>query len=60
MYRDEIIDEVWRIRDAYVAQHHGSLDEIVKDLQQRQAEHPSRVADRQQSNSELQKPRSRE
>ena len=38
MYRDEVIEEVWRIRDEYVKQHHYSLDEIVEDLRCRQAE----------------------
>jgi hypothetical protein len=46
MYRDEVIEEVWRIRDEYVKQHHYNLDEIVADLQCRQSEHPSRVVDR--------------
>ena len=36
MYRDEIITEVWRNRDAYAAQHHYSLDEMVADLRERQ------------------------
>lgn len=36
MYRDEIIAEVWRIRDAYAARHHYSLDEMVADLRERQ------------------------
>jgi hypothetical protein len=48
MYHDEVIDEVWRIRDEYVKQHHHSLDEIVEDLRRRQAEHPSRIVDRRQ------------
>ena len=48
MYRDEVIEEVWRIRDEYVKQHHYSLDEIVEDLRRRQAEHPSRIVDRRQ------------
>ncbi len=48
MYRDEVIEEVWRIRDEYVKQHHSSLDEIVADLQRRQSEHPSRIVDRRQ------------
>lgn len=46
MYRDEVIEEVWRIRDEYVARHHHSLDEIVADLRRRQAEHPERIVDR--------------
>lgn len=43
---DEVIEEVWRIRDEYVKQHHYSLDEIVEDLRRRQAEHPERIVDR--------------
>ncbi len=46
MYRDEIIAEVWRNRDAYVAAHHHSLEEIVSDLQRRQAKHRERLIDR--------------
>jgi hypothetical protein len=48
MYRDEVIEEVWRIRDEYVEKHHHDLDEIVEDLRRRQAEHPARVVDRRQ------------
>jgi hypothetical protein len=48
MYRDEVIEEVWRIRDDYVKRHHHSLDEIVEDLRRRQAEHPSMIVDRRQ------------
>lgn len=48
MYRDEVVEEVWRIRDEYVKQHHFSLDEIVEDLHRREAEHPSRIVDRRQ------------
>jgi hypothetical protein len=43
MYRDEVIEEVWRIRDEYVRQHHGDMDEIIQDLIRRQAEHPERL-----------------
>lgn len=46
MYKDEIIAEVWRNRDAYVEAHHHSLDEIVADLRKREGEHPQRVVDR--------------
>jgi hypothetical protein len=48
MHRDGVIEEVWRIRDEYVKQHHYNLDEIVEDLRRRQAEHPSQIADRRQ------------
>jgi hypothetical protein len=46
MYHDEVIEEVWRIRDEYVKQHHNSLDEIVEDLRRRQTEHPAKIVDR--------------
>ncbi|MCP3963210.1 MAG: hypothetical protein GY719_35670 [bacterium] len=46
MYRDEIIAEVWRNRDAYVEEHHHSLEEIVTDLQRRQEKHRERLVDR--------------
>jgi hypothetical protein len=57
MYKDEVIEEVWRIRDQYVKQHHYNLDEIVEDLRRRQAAHPSRIVDRrQQRHAESPKP----
>jgi len=46
MYKDEIIAEVWRNRDAYAQSHHNNLNEIVADLRKRQQEHPQRVVDR--------------
>ena len=46
MYKDEIIAEVWRNRDAYAREHHYDLSEIVADLQKREREHPQRVVDR--------------
>jgi hypothetical protein len=46
MYKDEIIAEVWRNRDAYVAQHGHNLKKIVADLRQREQEHSSKVIDR--------------
>jgi hypothetical protein len=46
MYSDEIIAEVWRNREAYVARHQHDLKKIVADLQRRQQEHPSKVIDR--------------
>ena len=58
MYHDEVIDEVWRIRDEYVKQHHHSLDEIVEDLKRRQAEHPARIVDRRQQQRPIECPRS--
>lgn len=46
MYKDEIIAEVWRNRDAYVEKHNHNLDEIVADLRKREREHPHRVVNR--------------
>jgi hypothetical protein len=46
MYKDEIIAEVWRNRDAYAQAHHHDLNEIVADLRKREKEHPERLVDR--------------
>ena len=42
MYQDEIIAEVWRIREEYAAENHHDLREIVADLQKRQLQ-PNRI-----------------
>lgn len=36
MYRDEIIDEVWKNRDSYTSKHHHDLAEMVAELKIRQ------------------------
>jgi hypothetical protein len=46
MYPDEIISEVWRIRDDYAAENHHDLREIVADLQRRQLHPHSILVDR--------------
>ena len=46
MSRDEIIAEVWRIRDAYVAAQGHDLAAIAEDLRRRQEEHAGRLVDR--------------
>jgi len=46
MYKDEIIAEVWRSRDAYTEAHRHDLDAIVADLRKREQQHPQRVVDR--------------
>lgn len=46
MYRDEIIEEVWRNRDAYVEKHNYNLSEIVADLNRRQQKSLNKVVDR--------------
>jgi len=46
MYKDEIIAEVWRNRDAYARKHHYNLEEMVADLRMREKSHPDRIVDR--------------
>ncbi len=46
IYRDEIIAEVWRSRDAYAAQHHNNLNEMVADLRERQKRPGCKLVDR--------------
>ncbi len=46
MYRDEIIAEVWRNRDAYAKQHDHDLDKIVADLRRREKTPLSKIVDR--------------
>lgn len=46
MYKDEIIEEVWKNREAYATRHHHSLSEVVSDLQKRQKTPFSRIVDR--------------
>ena len=46
LYRDEIIAEVWRNRDAYAARHHYRLDEMVADLRERQKRPGCKLVDR--------------
>ena len=43
MYKDEIIAEVWRNRDAFARQHHHNLNEMVAALRRREQEHPERM-----------------
>ncbi len=42
MYKDEIIDEVWKNREAYIKRYHHDINEIISDLKKRQ-EHSNRV-----------------
>jgi len=36
MYKDEIIEEVWKNRDQYAKRNHNNLNEIVNNLKKRQ------------------------
>jgi hypothetical protein len=46
MCKDEIMEEIWRNRDAYAQKHRHDLDEMVRDLQQRQRKSPLKMVDR--------------
>lgn len=46
IYDDEIIAEVWRNRDEYAKKHHHNLDEIVRDLQEREKTSRLKFVDR--------------
>ncbi len=46
MYKDEIISEVWRNRDAYVEQHQYDLKQIIEDLKKRQQHPHTQLVDR--------------
>ena len=58
MYKDEIIVEVWRNRDSYVAKHHHSLTEIVADIQTRQKRPDCKLVDRRDQTRASNPPRS--
>jgi hypothetical protein len=46
MYQDEVISELWRIRDAYAAENHHDLKEMLADLQKRQLQSSATLVDR--------------
>ena len=43
---DEVISELWRIRDAYAAENHHDLKELLADLQKRLLQFCATVVDR--------------
>jgi len=49
MYKDEVISELWRVREAYAAEHGHDLKLIVADLQERQAKATGVTTDRRRS-----------
>ena len=57
MYKDEILAEVWRLRDAYVEQHHHNLGENVADLQRRQRHPHNKIVDRRNRPKQPSRPR---
>ncbi len=46
MYKDEIIEELWKQREAYAAEHNHDLHAIVNDLLERQKNPYTRLVDR--------------
>jgi len=52
MYRDEILTELWKVRNAYAARHDHDLHRIVADLQKRQQKPLSRLVDRRSRNKQ--------
>lgn len=46
MYKDEIIAEVWKNRDAYSAKHNHNLADMVADLKARQERSDCELVDR--------------
>ena len=51
MYKDEIIAEVWKNRDAYAAQHNNDIARIVADIRKRQQKSGRLLVDRSKSTS---------
>jgi hypothetical protein len=43
MYKDEIIAEVWRNREAFARQHQHNLNEMVAALRRQEQQHPERL-----------------
>jgi hypothetical protein len=46
MYKDEIIDRVWKSRDSYTAKHHHNLAEMVAELKTLQERRDCALVDR--------------
>lgn len=46
MAADEIIKELWRIKDEYAREHGYDLHRIFADFREREKQHPERLVDR--------------
>ena len=55
MYEDEVIREVWRIRDAYLSEHNHDLSRMVADLEARQRRSHRPLVDRRQPHARTDK-----
>lgn len=44
--KNEILEEVWRNRDAFASKYNYDLDEMVAALQEMERDHPENVVDR--------------
>ena len=53
MYHDEIIEEVWKNREALAKRCHHNLHEIVLDLQQRQRTPLTELVDRRRTSASM-------
>ena len=58
MYKDEIIAEVWRNRDAYAKKHNYRLIDMVADLEVRQKRRGGTLVDRRDRTKASSRPRS--
>jgi len=46
MYKDEVIEEVWKNRDKYAEQNNNDLTKIVTDIKRRQVMSKKKFVDR--------------
>jgi hypothetical protein len=45
MYKDPIIEEVWRLKEEYAQKHGNNAAKIFADLRRREKLHPERVVE---------------
>lgn len=58
--RDEIVEEVHRVREELLAEHGGDLHAYVETLRQAEAEHPERLVSLNEWQARQDKPRQEE
>lgn len=52
--KNEILEELWRSRDAFAQRHNYDLDAMVAALQEVERRHPEKVVDRRNATAERQ------